>query len=237
MLHNIGLVAATANCVCADTLVTKQTPVSSIPPHQARPFLRPFSTVHRLDGCKCFALLLFVPVAGDAPAVSGAGPPSEGRDWRGRNDGGNNASADTKRTDAPDADRTLRPGGADGQSSDGISGRLNRTPQRSDQPAEHPQRPGAAGHLALTREYPCRFAPAGASRSEQWKLIAVFAFGRWTRPKQCEHGVTCVAEPGHTGRELRQPQLLPNRSRVFRYTQRPNPVGEAEMAEKTQISR
>jgi hypothetical protein len=30
------------------------------------------------------ALLLFVPVAGDAPAVEGAGPPSEGRDWRGQ---------------------------------------------------------------------------------------------------------------------------------------------------------
>ena len=25
-----------------------------------------------------------VPVAGDAPATSGAGPPPEGRDWRGR---------------------------------------------------------------------------------------------------------------------------------------------------------
>jgi hypothetical protein len=33
------------------------------------------------------ALLLFVSVEGDAAAVSGAGPPSEGRDWRGRNDG------------------------------------------------------------------------------------------------------------------------------------------------------
>jgi hypothetical protein len=30
------------------------------------------------------ALLLFVPVAGDAPASSVAWPPSEGRDWRGR---------------------------------------------------------------------------------------------------------------------------------------------------------
>ncbi|MFZ0424244.1 MAG: hypothetical protein WAL80_15325 [Xanthobacteraceae bacterium] len=30
------------------------------------------------------ALLLFVPVAGDAPAFSGAGASSEGRDWRGR---------------------------------------------------------------------------------------------------------------------------------------------------------
>jgi hypothetical protein len=30
------------------------------------------------------ALLLFVPVAGDAPASSSPWPPSEGRDWRGR---------------------------------------------------------------------------------------------------------------------------------------------------------
>jgi hypothetical protein len=63
------------------------------PTAPTRPFLRPFSTVRRLHGCKCWALLLFVSVAGDAPAVSGARPPSEGRDWRGRNDGGNDASA------------------------------------------------------------------------------------------------------------------------------------------------
>src|SRR5258708_885296 len=87
--------------------------VSSIP-HHTKPVLlfRPFSTVHRLHGCKCWALLHFVPVAGDAPAIEGAGPPSEGRDWRGRNDGGNNASTDTQRTDAPDANRTLWPLGA-----------------------------------------------------------------------------------------------------------------------------
>jgi hypothetical protein len=30
------------------------------------------------------ALLHFVPVASDAPASSGASPPPEGRDWRGR---------------------------------------------------------------------------------------------------------------------------------------------------------
>src|SRR6202035_145596 len=33
----------------------------------------PFSTVLRLNGCKCCALLFSVPVAGDASAVSGAG--------------------------------------------------------------------------------------------------------------------------------------------------------------------
>ena len=45
------------------------------PSHHTKPVLlfRPFSTVRRLDGCKCCALLLFVPVAGDAPASSGAG--------------------------------------------------------------------------------------------------------------------------------------------------------------------
>src|ERR1700677_4354678 len=111
-------------------------PPSSTTP--TRPFLRPFSTVHRLHGCKCFALLLFVPVASDAPAVSVAGPPSEGRDWRGRNDGGSNASTDTSRTDAPDADRTLRSRGADHEGPGGFSRRLNRTPQCAHQPAQHP---------------------------------------------------------------------------------------------------
>jgi hypothetical protein len=40
-------------------------------------------------------------------------PPSEGRDWRGRNDGGNNAYANLDRTDAPVANRTVLSRGAD----------------------------------------------------------------------------------------------------------------------------
>ena len=48
------------------------------------------------------ALLLFVPVAGDAPASSGAlATLRRLRLARPKNDGGNNASADTNRTDAP----------------------------------------------------------------------------------------------------------------------------------------
>jgi hypothetical protein len=35
-------------------------------------FFWPYGTVRRLHGCKCCALLLFVPVASDAPASSGA---------------------------------------------------------------------------------------------------------------------------------------------------------------------
>jgi hypothetical protein len=46
-------------------------------PHQPVLLSRPFSTVRRLHGCKSGALLLFVPVASDAAAVSGAGPPQK----------------------------------------------------------------------------------------------------------------------------------------------------------------
>jgi len=122
--------------------------------HPAAPnpsFFRPCRTVRRLHGCKCFALVLFVPVAGDAPAASGAGPPSEGRDWRGQNDGGKNASINNQRTDAPDADRTLRPCGAHHIRPCEFSGRLNRTPQRANQPAQYPQCLGASRLLALMR--------------------------------------------------------------------------------------
>src|SRR6202051_2758053 len=58
-------------------------PFPPSPPREIRPSFgqrAPFSA----DGCKCCALLLFVPVASDAPASSVARPPPEGRDWRGR---------------------------------------------------------------------------------------------------------------------------------------------------------
>src|ERR1700692_1743090 len=67
------------------------------------------------------------------------------------NDGGNNASTDTHRTDAPDTDRTLRARGAVHKRPGGLSRRLSRTRSRANQPAQHSQRLGAARFLALTR--------------------------------------------------------------------------------------
>jgi hypothetical protein len=85
------------------------------------------------------------------PPSKAQGPPSEGRDWRGRNDGGNNASADTDRTDAVDANRAVRHGCADDNGSFGIFRRLLRARNRVYQPLEYPPRTGAARFLALTR--------------------------------------------------------------------------------------
>jgi hypothetical protein len=53
------------------------------------------------------ALVLFVSVASDAPASSRPRGLPEGRDYRGRNDGGKHACTDDNRTDAPDADRAM----------------------------------------------------------------------------------------------------------------------------------
>ncbi len=77
-------------------------------PHQTRPssgHLAPFV------GCMAAsadALLLFVPVAGDAPASSVAmASARRPRLARPENDGRNNASAHTNRADAPDANRAF----------------------------------------------------------------------------------------------------------------------------------
>jgi hypothetical protein len=87
----------------------KSAPASPSPPHQTRPSCQPYRTFRRLHGCKCYALVLSVPVASDAPAPSGARASARRpRLARPKNDGGNNASADNQRTDAPDAYRALR---------------------------------------------------------------------------------------------------------------------------------
>jgi len=104
--------------------------------------------------------LLFVPVAGDAPAAEGAGSPSEGRECA-STDGGNNASADINRHDAPDADRALRPGGADDHGSFGIRREGSYETLLRTSTSAHPSGPGAAGLLALTSNKPCRFAGTG----------------------------------------------------------------------------
>jgi hypothetical protein len=87
------------------------------------------------------ALLLFVPVASDAAASSGArGLRQKAAIGAVESDGGNNASAIDNRTDAPDAARTLRPGCADDHGPFGVSRRIRRTRDRADQPGEHPPR-------------------------------------------------------------------------------------------------
>src|SRR6202051_1163513 len=71
---------------------------------------------------------------------------------RSESDGGNNARADTNRTDAPDAYRALRSAHADHQRAAGFPGRLRRTRQRAHDSAQHPLGPGAAARLlAVTR--------------------------------------------------------------------------------------
>jgi len=79
------------------------------------------------------ALVLFVPVASDAPASSGARASTRRpRLARPENDGGNNASADNQRTDAPDADRALRSRQPDHKRAAEIPGQLAGTRERSD---------------------------------------------------------------------------------------------------------
>src|SRR6185295_11409757 len=80
------------------------------------------------------------------------------------NDGGNNARTDTHRTDAPDADRTLRSRGTDHERTLGISRRLARARQCAYEPAQHSLGSRAARLLALSR---AANAPAGANRQGQ----------------------------------------------------------------------
>ncbi len=91
------------------------------------------------------ALLLFVAVASDAAASSGArGLRQKAAIGAVENDGGYNASAVNQRADAPDADRTDRSAGPDHQRPAGHAGRLGQPANRAHQPAQHPQRSGAA---------------------------------------------------------------------------------------------
>src|ERR1700730_11058470 len=95
-------------------------------------------------GASADALLLFVPFASDAPASSVAEASARRpRLARPENDGGNNARADTYRTDAPDADRALRSAHADHQRTAGLPGRLARTRQRAHDPAQYSLPTGA----------------------------------------------------------------------------------------------
>ena len=129
-------------------------PASSIPPHQSRPCFRPCRTVRRLMAASASTFAKVSADEGSTPPLRSGrkrcsrllrrtGPPPEGRDWRGRNDGGNNASAVNQRADAPDADRTDRSAGSDHQCPAGHAGRLGQPAKRAHQPAQHPQRIGA----------------------------------------------------------------------------------------------
>src|SRR5208282_6584332 len=95
----------------------------------------PFSA----HGCKCCALLLFVPVAGDAAASAGAlASLRRPRSARSETDGGNNACADNGRTASDDAERTLRSRGAYHGRTAAQSRGTARTRQRAHQPAQPP---------------------------------------------------------------------------------------------------
>src|ERR1700738_4855371 len=85
-------------------------------------------------GASADALLLFVPVAGDAPASSVAqASVRRPRLARPENDGGNNASADDNRADAPDANGAVRAADADHERTSGFPGRFGRTRKRARQ--------------------------------------------------------------------------------------------------------
>jgi hypothetical protein len=112
------------------------------------------------------ALLLFVPVAGDAAASSVAvGLRQKAAIGAVKNDGGYNASAVNQRADAPDAgraDRSLRP---DHQRPAGYAGRLGQPANRAHQPAQHSQRAGAARSDAVIT---CKTLPVRTGGVRAW---------------------------------------------------------------------
>ena len=120
------------------------------------------------------ALLLFVAVASDAAASSGArGLRQKAAIGAVENDGGYNASAVNQRADAPNADRADRSLRPDHQRPAGYAGRFGEPANRAHQPAQHPQRAGAARFDAVTtrKTLPCE--PAGFVLGlplKQWTL-------------------------------------------------------------------
>src|SRR5258708_25447980 len=97
------------------------------------------------------ALLHFVPAASGAAASSVAeGLRRKAAIGAAETDGGNNASAVNQRADAPDADRTDRSLRPDHQRPAGHAGRLGAPANRAYEPAEHPDRAGAARPDAVT---------------------------------------------------------------------------------------
>ena len=151
-------------------LSTSRSSISTAP---TPPFFRPGSTVPRLMGANADALLLFVPVAGDAPASSVAvASARRPRLARPENDGGNNAGTYDNRTDAPDSNRAVRAGSADHEPTAGFPGRLGRTRKRAPDPRQYPPGSRAAIPCArLAQQSPCR----GTGRGER---LAHMACGR-----------------------------------------------------------
>jgi hypothetical protein len=94
------------------------------PPHQARPSSGPIAPSSPLWLQVLKHSSSPFPSQAMHPPPLAHGSPPVGRDWRGQNDGGNNASTDNQRTDAPDADRTLRSRSAYCKRTAEISGRL-----------------------------------------------------------------------------------------------------------------
>jgi hypothetical protein len=133
-------------------------------------FPRPNRAIRRLTGASADALVLFVPVASDAAASSSARTSLEGRDWRGRNDGGNDAGSDNQRADAANAGRAVRCRSADYRRAADFSGGLARTRQRAYKPAQYPAGTGAAGFLAAIHGgLRCNFRP-------NWQSLTLVRF-------------------------------------------------------------
>jgi hypothetical protein len=119
-----------------------------------------------LMGASASALLLFVPAAGGAPASSVARASARRpRLARPENDGGNNASADDNRTDAPDPNGVVRALDADHERSAGLPGRLGRTRKRARQPRPCPPPAGPPRPIA-------RLAARKAARASHARLGA-----------------------------------------------------------------
>lgn len=131
------------------------------PPHQTRPSFGQEAPFLGLMGASVSTLVLSVPVAGDAPASSVAGASTRRpRLARPKDDGGNNASADNQRTNAPDADRALHSCGADHRRDADLPRRLTEAHRRVHHLEQYPLGSNPASSYALVTQSPLP-APSG----------------------------------------------------------------------------
>ncbi|MGY4198883.1 hypothetical protein ACVIM9_008224 [Bradyrhizobium sp. USDA 4520] len=142
-------------------VIIKYSHSSFVSPHQPRPFfghVAPFvgwmaaSAVHSSSSFRSQAMHPPSPVQG---------PPPEGRDWRGQNDGGNHASIVHRRTDAADGNGSVRSsGGSQTHPAQSCRHRARASPGAS----KHRRDPHGADALAF-RPRALREWPAGQKRS------------------------------------------------------------------------
>lgn len=133
-------------------------------------------------GCKCFALLLFVPVPADAAASPGAlASLRRPRSARSETDGGNNARADNNGTVTSDTKGTLRTRGAYHHRTAPLSRGIARPRDRPNSQSRSPTCATSAGlwRAATCSRYGLGKAPAGLYRQEPGRLTAM------PKPRQC----------------------------------------------------